>query len=170
MFYTTHTYWFCKINVLMLQIVKIIFQWNSSVTWELKNMMLCFCRYSVSEKENQNMKTDHEQELRAVKNKHEANVEFLKQEKNLQAVKVSSQCPQQNALLSSYRYVWDLEWDCESRNYYALFSFQCGVLKCKLYSHQTAWYGGSTESQQGDTLGVGKVSANTYPQKALRKI
>ncbi len=46
-------------------------------------------RHSMLEKDNKHMKEEHEQELRSIRNKQEANEEFLKQEQNLAAVKVS---------------------------------------------------------------------------------
>ena len=45
-------------------------------------------RYDSLEKDNKRMKEEHEQEVRSLKNKAEAHEEFLKQEQNLQAVKV----------------------------------------------------------------------------------
>ena len=45
-------------------------------------------RLTTAESDSKRDKVDHEQEMRSLNNKHEASVEFLKQEANLAAVKV----------------------------------------------------------------------------------
>ena len=51
--------------------------------------MFCPRRYTAVEKELGRLREDFEQEMRSLKNKHEANVEFIKQEHNNQVSKVN---------------------------------------------------------------------------------
>lgn len=50
--------------------------------------MFYFFRTSNLEAEQKRINVEHEQEVRSLVNKHEANIEFLKQEANLASVKV----------------------------------------------------------------------------------
>lgn len=54
------------------------------------NLETCLCRYEELEKEHKRQAADNEQELRSLRNKQEATIEFLKQERNIATVKVST--------------------------------------------------------------------------------
>ena len=64
-------------------------------------------KHAVLEKENKNLTGDHEQEVRAVKNKHEANVEFFKQELNLHSVRAANNMSELEQHLSKLKQALD---------------------------------------------------------------
>ena len=64
-------------------------------------------KHAVLEKENKNLTGDHEQEVRALKNKHEASVEFYKQELKLQSVKAANNMSELEQHLSKLKQALD---------------------------------------------------------------
>ena len=64
-------------------------------------------KHAVLEKENKNLTGDHEQEVRALKNKHEASVEFFKQELNLHSVRAPNNMSELEQHLSKLKQALD---------------------------------------------------------------
>ena len=64
-------------------------------------------KHAVLEKENKNLTGDHEQEVRALKNKHEASVEFFKQELNLHSVRAANNMSELEQHLSKLKQALD---------------------------------------------------------------
>ena len=64
-------------------------------------------KHAVLEKENKNLTGDHEQEVCSLKNKHEANVEFFKQELNLQSVRAANNMSELEQHLSKLKQALD---------------------------------------------------------------
>ena len=64
-------------------------------------------KHAVLEKENNNLTSDHEQEVRAMKNKHEASVEFFKQELNLHSVRAANNMSELEQHLSKLKQALD---------------------------------------------------------------
>ena len=64
-------------------------------------------KHAVLEKENKNLTGDHEQEVRALKNKHEASVEFFKQDLKLQSVRAANNMSELEQHLSKLKQALD---------------------------------------------------------------
>ena len=64
-------------------------------------------KHAVLVKENKNLTGDHEQEVRALKNKHEASVEFFKQELNLHSIRAANNMSELEQHLSKLKQTLD---------------------------------------------------------------
>ena len=64
-------------------------------------------KHAVLVKKNKNLTGDHEQEVRTLKNKHEASVEFFKQELNLHSVRAANNMSELEQHLSKLKQTLD---------------------------------------------------------------